>query len=219
MGVVEPPSLIETLRYEGAYLRLERHWARLAASARELGHVWRPERVRCALDEAAAGRRGAWRVRLLLPADGRPRWQARPLPPSRPEPVLVGLATARIDGRDPWRRHKTTRRETYDAATAQARRLGLADLLFLDADGYLVEGAVSTVFVRLGPRIVTPPVQRGALPGVLRAELLARGWAQEADVIADALRDAAEIWIGNSLRGLRRAHLAPPRIPVEAASP
>lgn len=174
-------------------------------SARALGHAWRPEAVQNAFDEAASGREGPWRVRLLVPPHGWPSWEARALAPSPSEPVEVTLASSRIDGADPWRRHKTTRRATYDAASVEARRRGLADLLFLDAEGYLVDGAISTVFVQRGARVVTPPVGRGALPGVLRAELVAQGWADEADVAGDALREADAIWIGSSLRGLRRA--------------
>ena len=195
------------MRYQGGYVRREGHLARLERSARALGHRWRRGAIVRALDEAAAGRDGAWRVRLLLPTDGRPTWQATPMPPPPAEPVAVALAQARIDGNDPWRRHKTTRRGPYDAATLEARRRGLADLLFLDRHGFVVEGAVSTVFVAWGDRVLTPPVERGALPGVLRAELLDCGWAEEGDVSAHALESAERIWIGSSLRDLRRARI------------
>lgn len=203
------------MRYEDGYVRLPGHLARLEASAAALGYAWRPDLVRRALDDASAGRDGdgAWRVRLLLASDGRPSWQAARMKPPTPEPVPVALARDPVDGGDPWRRHKSTHRSQYDAASAEARRRGLADLLFGDGDGYLVEGAVSTVFVTLrgrdGP--VTPPLARGALPGVLRAQLLDRGRAFVDDVPLRALADADAVWIGSSLRGLRQARIAASR--------
>ena len=44
----------------------------------------------------------------------------------------------------------------------------------------MAEGARSNVFVERNGVLLTPPESSGALPGVLRAELLAAGLAQEA---------------------------------------
>lgn len=203
----DPPALIETLRYEDGYRRLERHLARMAASAKVLGHAWRRDEVERALAAAAEDRTGAWRVRVELQGDGRVSWRAQPLGAPPPEPVAVALAEETVEADDPWRRHKTTRRALYDAATEAAAARGLADVLFLNDRGGLVEGAVSNVFVARGDRVLTPPLGAGALPGVLRAELLERGWAVEEEVDADLLRAAERLWIGSSLRGLRSARL------------
>jgi 4-amino-4-deoxychorismate lyase len=53
-------------------------------------------------------------------------------------------------------------------------------------------------------------VQAGALPGVLRATLIAERLAEEAPLDANDLQGGAVCFVGNSLRGLRRAVLAPP---------
>jgi para-aminobenzoate synthetase/4-amino-4-deoxychorismate lyase len=52
--------------------------------------------------------------------------------------------------------------------------------------------------------LLTPPLEAGLLPGVLRAELIAEGKAREAPLTPDALD--GEVWLGNSLRGLIRGH-------------
>ena len=53
--------------------------------------------------------------------------------------------------------------------------------------------------------LLTPPLARGLLPGVLRGRLLDEGHAREADLRAEDL--AAGFLIGNALRGLIRARL------------
>ena len=47
-----------------------------------------------------------------------------------------------------------------------------AEGFFADADGTLLEGTSSNLFVVEGARIVTPPVSAGLLPGTSRAEVL-----------------------------------------------
>ena len=53
-----------------------------------------------------------------------------------------------------------------------AQAAGAFDSLFVTADGRLVEGGRSSVFVKLDDRWWTPPVSDGALPGVMRGLLL-----------------------------------------------
>jgi para-aminobenzoate synthetase/4-amino-4-deoxychorismate lyase len=53
--------------------------------------------------------------------------------------------------------------------------------------------------------LVTPPLARGLLPGVLRASLIEEGRAVEGELRADDLR--GEFMIGNALRGLIPARL------------
>jgi 4-amino-4-deoxychorismate lyase len=56
--------------------------------------------------------------------------------------------------------------------------------------------------------LMTPRLDCGLLPGVLRAELLDEGRASEAIYSYDELKSAKAIYVGNSLRGLIPATLA-----------
>ena len=111
------------------------------------------------------------------------------------------------DSRDLLLRHKTTARGAYDRALA-----GIADdprcfdVVFLNHRGEVAEGARSNVFVERDGVLVTPPVASGALPGVLRAELLAAGLAREAQLLPVDLE--AGFFLGNALRGLIPVRLA-----------
>jgi para-aminobenzoate synthetase/4-amino-4-deoxychorismate lyase len=78
--------------------------------------------------------------------------------------------------------------------------------LFTDPDGFLTEGSFTSLFVKRGGRLLTPPLSRGLLPGILRQRLIEEGKAEEADLVAADLDNG--LWIGNAVRGLIPARLA-----------
>jgi para-aminobenzoate synthetase / 4-amino-4-deoxychorismate lyase len=204
-----PHGLFETMRVEGGEpRRLEAHLGRLGASAAALGVPFDAGRAHSVLREALAAAPAApvQRLRLDLAPTGALRARVRPHVDESPGArVRVTLSPERLDADHPRQRHKTTDRERYDRASAWARVNGLSDVLFLNGRGMVAEGAISTVFVRRGSRLVTPRVADGALPGVLRAELLASGEAHEAALAREEL--TGELYLGSALRGLRRAVL------------
>ena len=56
--------------------------------------------------------------------------------------------------------------------------------------------------------LLTPPLSSGALPGILRAELLETGQAREAVLTPPDLQSAKRLHVGNALRGLIPVTLA-----------
>ena len=107
------------------------------------------------------------------------------------------LAQQRTNSGDALLRHKTSWREPYDQPHPDCD-----ELVFCNERGELTEGARSNLFVRRGDVLLTPPLEAGLLPGVLRAELIGQGRAQEAVLTPDDLD--GEVYFGNSLRGLIR---------------
>ncbi len=193
-----PLQLIETLKWDGDFVRLAPHLARMAASARVFGLAFDETRARAALEGAVAGQDGPQRVRLTLDESGRHEAGAAALPPGPPH-WSYEIAAETIASSDLLQRHKTSWRELYD------RSSGLADeVLFCNERGELAEGARSNIFVARDGVLLTPPLSSGALDGRLRAELIAEGRAREAVLMPDDLKDA-EVYVGNSLRGLIRA--------------
>jgi branched-subunit amino acid aminotransferase/4-amino-4-deoxychorismate lyase len=77
---------------------------------------------------------------------------------------------------------------------------------FVDRDGFLTEGSVTSLFVERGGRLLTPPLARGLLPGVLREALIEAGRAEEADLRPEDLEGG--FFLGNAVRGLMAAVLA-----------
>ena len=198
-------KLIETLRRdEGRFPRLAGHLERLRRSANWFGFPFDEAALRQRLDNLPGS--GVWRVRLTLAKSGDIELQSFPLPVTRPVHRLTLVATRRIVSGDPLRRHKTTARQLYDEALGSlVPDSPVFDVVFLNERGEVAEGARSNVFVEREGVLLTPPLDSGALPGVLRAELLASGQARETVLWPEDLRDG--LWLGNALRGLVRAEL------------
>lgn len=203
-------ALIETLRWEPdtGFLRLDRHLARLAASANAFSFVLDIADARQRLDEVAHGPQPK-RVRLELAADGTYSVTAAPFEPLRSDTVwrLAVAKSVRLDSADLLLRHKTTRRGVYDAARAEFPRDVADEVILLNERDEICEGTITSVFVQpaVGGPLLTPPLSCGLLAGVLRSELLDDGRAVEAVLTPDDLAKAPALFVGNSLRGLIRA--------------
>jgi para-aminobenzoate synthetase/4-amino-4-deoxychorismate lyase len=78
--------------------------------------------------------------------------------------------------------------------------------VFTDPDGHLTQGSFTNVFVERDGRLVTPPANRGLLPGLLRQRLIDEGKASEADLTVEDLKQG--FLVGNMVRGLMKARLA-----------
>lgn len=199
-------DLIETIAFDplDGLLRLERHLARMKASAETFGFSFNRHAARNELQAATFRLRGRSRVRLLASAGGSLSIEVRTLPEMSDEVVEVALSPLPVPTND-WRlRHKTTDRRFYDEAR---RASGAFEVLFTDPAGFLTEGSFTNVFVPRGDVLLTPPLARGLLPGVLRSELIESGRAIEAELTALDLEQ--DFFIGNSARGLLRARLRP----------
>jgi 4-amino-4-deoxychorismate lyase len=204
-------ELIETLRWEPeeGFVRLDRHLARLYASAHALGFAPDPEAIGEALRECQ-GERVPLRARLTLARDGKVNATTAQF-----EPLAVGavwtlhIAKTRLDAGNPLVRHKTTQRAIYEQARAEFSREEADEVLLLNQRGEVCEGTITNVFIDIGePVLVTPSLGCGLLPGVLRGEMLEQVTAREAVLTEADLRAAKALYVGNSLRGLIRARLA-----------
>jgi len=212
--LAEDYGLIETFRWsvDQGFVRLSQHLDRMASSSGRLGFRFDRAEVERRLAEAAqAWRTGSQdqRVRMELRRTGEVDIGAQPLAGVAASPVRLCLTDVRLDAGDPFLRHKTTRREAYEAAFAQAAALGLDEAILLNRAGRLADGSRNSLFVERGGRLITPPVAEGALPGVLRAALIAEGRAVEGRLCVDDLPAGATLFVGNSLHGLRPATLTP----------
>ena len=210
-GLSNDFELFETMRAsrDGAQ-HLERHLARLAASAAYFGYVCDLAAARAYIAAACAifepGQ--PYRLRLALSQSGAFFVQHAPLG-LLVEPVRVLLAPDATSASDVFLRHKTSIRARYDAAWRDAEAHGCFDTLFFNEREELTEGGRSNVFVKLDGRWYTPPLSSGVLPGIMRAVLLDDpAWAAEERVITRAmLQGADEIMLCSALRGAIKAVL------------
>ena len=197
-------DLIETMGFDpvDGLIRLERHLARMKASADAFGFAFDRHAARNELQAATFRLREPARVRLLASAKGSYAIEVRALALPT-EPVEVAVVPLPVGSGDFRLRHKLTDRAFYDGAR---RASGRFEVVFTDEDGFLTEGSFTSVFVERDGGLLTPPLSRGLLPGVLRGELIDEGKAVEADLRPEDLNEG--FLIGNSARGLLRARLS-----------
>ncbi len=212
-----PFALIETVRYEcgmGFHL-IERHLARLQSSAAYFGYPFSREAVLQALDEESASVEApVAMLRLLLGEDGAITVTSTAIElPTKDTVWRFVISDQRLDEKDPFFYHKTTRRQFYDREMERQKALtGCDEVVFLNKKGELTEGTRTNLFVELDGRLFTPALTCGLLPGTLREELLdlPRAAASEAVLTPQDLLNADRIYLGNSVRGLVRAELLQP---------
>jgi para-aminobenzoate synthetase / 4-amino-4-deoxychorismate lyase len=191
-------ELLETLLWRrGRYRLLAEHLSRLGASATALGFAWDRAKVEVVLAQAAqAFDDRQWRVRLTMTADGAVAVQSEPITSLR-GPIVAALAGHPVDSANPWLRHKTTRRQAYEARMVSSA----FDTLLWNEREEVTEFTRGNLVVKVAGHLLTPAVGCGLLPGTLRAALLARGVVREAVITLAELDSAQRLWFVNSVRG------------------
>ncbi len=194
---------------------LERHLARLQSSAGYFGYPFSREAVLAALEaEAARVEAPVAMLRLLLAEDGTITVTSTAIElPTKGTVWRFVISDQRLDEKDPFFYHKTTRRQFYDREMERQKALtGCDEVVFLNKKGELTEGTRTNLFIEIDGRLFTPALTCGLLPGTLREELLdlPRAAASEAVLTPQDLLTADRIYLGNSVRGLVRAELLEP---------
>ena len=116
--------------------------------------------------------------------------------------------------------HKTSSRASYDLAYSEAEKNGGFDAIFVNEKNEVTEGGRSNFLMKKKGVMLTPPLECGLLPGIMRAELLNSGdylireeVIKKKDVNADT-----EIYLCNALRGLFKVRYRPKIIKIKLKS-
>ncbi|GGF56047.1 2-keto-4-methylthiobutyrate aminotransferase [Azorhizobium oxalatiphilum] len=123
--------------------------------------------------------------------------RAAPLPPAR----LCLAQVTRRNEHSPLARIKSLNYLDNILARQEAQRRDCDDALLLNTQGRIAESTIANLFAVRDGALFTPPVSEGALPGVMRAELLARG-ARETPLGVEDIAQADELLLTSSL-GIR----------------
>lgn len=201
-------SLIETMRWQpgDGFVRVEQHLRRLSRSADALGFR-QPQDPLGKLKAAAEGETPL-RVRLTMNFRGKIEVTATPFQEQPQDTVWkLRIAKTRLKSDDSLYRHKTSRREPYEAARAEFSPEEADEVLLLNERGEVCEGTITNVFAEVEEgQFVTPALSSGLLPGILRADLIRERKARSEVLRPEDLR-FRKLFVGNSLRGLIRAEL------------
>ncbi len=121
--------------------------------------------------------------------------------------VSLASVPIRRDEKSPLSKIKSLNYLPSIIAVAQARELGADDAVMLNTLGEVAESSSSNIFALFGDELVTPPIESGILPGITREIVLeiapkARLKSREKRLFIDELKEADEIFITNSIKGI-----------------
>jgi para-aminobenzoate synthetase/4-amino-4-deoxychorismate lyase len=144
------------------------------------------------------------KVRVLLKPDGSFTMESHPFF-SLPRNGEIALSRTKTDSKDFFLYHKTTNRRFYNEQFQKAQELGFLDVIFLNEQNQLTEGAVHNLFIVKRGEILTPPARCGLLNGIYRKMLL-KGFPRirEKALKIEDLRSADRIFLTNSVTGIRK---------------
>ena len=190
--------LIETMRVleAGEVYLLDRHLNRLRRSARHFSFKYDSDRVREQIAGAAPGRPAS--LRLLLSQNGDSEISSGSLPADNFG--RLKLSSVRVNSKNPFLYHKTTKRGVYEEARRDCD--ANTDVILINERGEITETTITNIAVFRDGQWITPALSCGLLPGVLRAELLARGEIVEGIIHPEDLHSSDPIRCFNALRGI-----------------
>ena len=199
-----PQGVFETIRCAAGHpFFLERHLERLARGAELLGLEVPADAERTLRAKAAELDPCALRVQLTRTSPEL-ECSTRPLAPPSASGLVLALAEERLDPARLFTRIKHTERALYERCRAQARASGADDALLLTCEGDVCETSVANVWALVDDVLITPPLERGCLPGIMRAvlieELAALGLACRIERLElDRMARASELFLTSAL--------------------
>jgi para-aminobenzoate synthetase/4-amino-4-deoxychorismate lyase len=194
-------ELLETIRlHQGRFWLLSGHLTRIEHSARKLGFPFPQKKILESLSVTAKKfAQGQWRVRLRLSAAGEANIEALPLD-TIPYLPLIAMANTAVASDNPWLRHKTTHRDIYSELSSTQD--DVFDTLLFNERDEITEFTRGNLLIEKQGRLLTPALNCGLLPGVLREILLKRKRVHETIITRNDLKQAKNIWFANSVRGV-----------------
>ncbi|MBF0589656.1 MAG: bifunctional anthranilate synthase component I family protein/class IV aminotransferase [Magnetococcales bacterium] len=200
------PALIETglMEADGRFPLLGAHLARMAASAQALGYPFDPKTTEAQI------RATITQLQRTGPRPAVIRWTLAPggvvhlthrahLDPK--QTVTVRISPQRVDRNDRFLAHKSSRREIFNRAWADAQEAGYDEALFLNHEGDVTEGCLRALLVRIGKAWFAPPLKDGLLPSLWRGQQMKHLRAKERSLGLEDLAAADEIRMGNAVQG------------------
>lgn len=207
-------DLIESLLWtaDGGFRSLDRHLERLEKSAEYFSFVFDPIAAQSMLEQHVKYISDKMcKVRLLLSKRGTISITSEKIEQSGDDTEkVVVISNVTTNSSDPIYFHKTTFRDLYtDEFKKYKAERECFEVLFTNERGELTEGSFTNILIEKDGVYYTPPTECGLLRGIYRQKLL-EGDAltvKEKVIYPNDLKDADQLYLCNSVRGLVPVHL------------
>ncbi|MBU1006492.1 MAG: aminotransferase class IV, partial [Candidatus Omnitrophica bacterium] len=205
-------GLVETILWKSGkgYFLLAEHLKRLRSSAEYFNFRFDKKTISLSLKRAEKKfeKESDYRVRLVMDSRGRTEISFLKLTACT-ERARLRFSDKKVLSGDIFLYHKTTNRDLYDKEHKKWAGKGYADVIFTNEKNQVTEGAISNIIIKKKGNYYTPPVECGLLDGVFRGSLFSgrKITIKEKVLYKDDVRKADEIYIVNSVRGMRKAVL------------
>jgi len=200
-------GIIETVLWEnGGYFLLDSHLVRLKKSAAHFSFLYNKDVIMQTFSkfQETFDPKKKYRVRLVMNRSGTPEISSCILPEVPPDSQKIAISKAQVDKTDIFLYHKTTNRGKRDNELQKYRKKGIFDVIFMNKQNEITEGAISNVIIRKNGKYLTPPVFCGILNGIYRQYLLEnREFEMEEKILSEKdLASCEKIFLCNSVRKL-----------------
>ena len=229
----KPEQIFETFKRDsdGVFIRLDAHLNRLKSACRLKAWPFPETDIQAALDTIRAQYAGrALHIRLALTQRDRgisvdidhKIYHEKSLP------LSIALSRYALDPKWQETRFKTAHRQFYDGERAriqalyrdtqnqnlsktlnsEIKNMDIDEVIFADNHGLICEGSYTAIFLKQDGKLYTPTPSDNILPSIFTAHMIKTAQAQPRPISMEDLKNADEIYCGNSLRGLMPAVLA-----------
>lgn len=197
-------KIFETARVEnGKVTFLNEHLQRMKQAAEYFLFSFDEKKILKALNQELENYASdkIYRLKIILSKSGKFELQIQEFTGLK-SIVKVILSENRINSANKFQYFKTTNRKLYDEEHQHYIKKGFFDVIYLNENSDVAEGAITNIFIKKGNVIMTPSLQCGILPGIYRKYYLrTHPEIKEKRISLDDLVTADELILTNSLRG------------------
>jgi branched-subunit amino acid aminotransferase/4-amino-4-deoxychorismate lyase len=191
------------LFYNGKFLFFNEHIERLIKGAAFLFplHNWEGERlnIKSYLEIKTKELSGDFYCRLTIVED----YFFTIVKPHELAPLNISLAKA-FQIKTPSIKPSYLKLSQYADSHLELKQTKSDDIIYFDQNSFVTEASTSNIFVVLkSGKIITPYLSSMVLEGILRKKLLQKLNIIEQNITEDDLINSQEIWLSNSIKGLR----------------
>ena len=167
-------ELIETMLIEnGEIFLLENHITRLEKSADYFLFYFDETKLRDLLKSILINlnTKLQFKLKLMLTKWGEIKFNLESIKRKKNYGRIV-VSKIKINTQNKFQYFKTSNRKLYNKEFKKCKKKGFDDVIFLNENGLIVEGAISNIMIELNNEMITPPIKDGLLNGCYREFIL-----------------------------------------------